>query len=341
MPDSAAVFVTGGTGFVGEAILSRLLADGRSVRALTRSDDGAARLKAWGAEPVRGDILDPASLRAAMDGCDIVYHVAGLNAFCLPDPSQLYLMNVTGTLNVVRTAGAAGVRRIVATSSAATIGEPKGTIGREDSPHRGSFLSHYEQSKWQAEGEALTAAAVAGVELVSVNPASVQGPGRTRGTAKLLLGYLNGTLRAVIDSRMSVVDIADCAEAHILAERHGVAGERYLVSGVTLTVREAIAVMGRVAGIEDVPRVLPAPAAMATATAIGAIGRLRRRRAPFCREMMRTLLHGHAYDGTRATRELGLRYTPFGDTLVRTLAWYRDNGFITRPLPGSPPTAEV
>ncbi len=335
------LFLTGGTGFVGEAILARLIADGRAVRALTRSDAGAERLAAAGAQPVHGDILDPAGLTAAMEGCDVVYHVAGLNGFCLPDPSELVRMNVTGTVNVVRAAGAAGVRRVVYTSSAATIGEADGTIGREDSPHRGSFLSHYEHSKWHAEREALATAVDAGVELVSVNPASVQGPGRTRGTAKLLLGYLNGTLKTVIDSRMSIVDVADCAEAHLRAETAGVAGERYLISGATLTVREAIAVMAEIAGIEGVPRILPAPVAMATATVIGAIGRVRRRRTPFCREMMRTLLHGHAYDGTRATRELGLSYAPIEDTLRRTLVWYRQNGFITRPLPGSPTTSDA
>jgi len=333
MPDGSRVLVTGATGFVGGAVLDRLVADGRRVRALTRSGAGAARLRERGAEPVRGDILQPGTLSDAVSGCDVVYHLAGLNAFCLPDPSELDRMNVDGTVNVVRAAGAAGVRRIVYTSSAATIGEPHGAIGREDTPHRGQFLSRYERSKWEAERAAFDVALAAGVELVSVNPASVQGPGRTRGTAKLLLGYLNGTLRALIDSRMSIVDIADCAEGHLLAERSGVAGERYLLSGVTLTVREAIAVMGRVAGIEGDPRILPPSAAMATATVVGGLGRLRRRRAPFCREMMRTLLHGHAYDGSRATRELGLRYTPIEETLRRTLRWYQENGFITRPLP--------
>ena len=327
------MLVTGATGFVGGAVLERLIGEGRQVRALTRSEAGAARLKELGAEPVRGDILRPDTLREAATGCDVVYHLAGLNAFCLPDPSDLDRMNVDGTVNVVRAAGAAGVRRVVYTSSAATIGEPHGAIGREDTQHRGEFLSRYERSKWEAERAAFDAARATGVELVSVNPSSVQGPGRTRGTAKLLLGYLNGTLKALIDSRMSVVDIADCAEGHLLAERAGVAGERYLLSGVTLTVREAIAVMGRVAGIDGNPRILPPSAAMATATVIGGIGRLRRRRAPFCREMMRTLLHGHAYDGSRATRELGLRYTPIEDTLRRTLRWYQANGFITRPLP--------
>lgn len=338
MADGAPVFVTGGTGFVGEAIVARLVADGRQVRALTRSAEGAAKLIAAGATPVTGDILDEAGLVTAMADCEVVYHVAGLNGFCLPDPSELTLMNVTGTANVVRASGQAGVRRVVYTSSAATIGEAHGTVGREDSPHRGSFLSHYEHSKFEGERQAFALAAEGGVELICVNPASVQGPGRTRGTAKLLLGYLNGTLKAVIDSRMSVIDIADCTQGHLLAERHGVAGERYLLSGSTLTVTEAIAVMARVAGIQGVPRVLPAPAAMATATVIGAIGKLRKRRAPFCREMMRTLLHGHAYDGGRAARELGLVYTPLEQTLARTLAWYQQHGYITRPLPGVPST---
>lgn len=333
--------MTGATGFVGEAILTRLRDAGRPVRALTRTDDGARTLEAAGAEPVRGDVLEPAGLSAGMDGCEVVYHVAGMNAFCLPDASPLFQINVTGTRNVIAAAAAARVRRIVYTSSAATIGEAAGTVGREDSPHRGSFLSHYERSKWEAERAAFAAAADAGIELVSVNPASVQGPGRTRGTAKLLLGYLNGTLKTVIDSRMSVVDIADCADGHVLAEQHGVPGARYLISGATLTVREAIALMASVAGIEGMPRVLPPPVAMGTATVIGAIGRVRRRRAPFCREMMRTLLHGHAYDGSRATRELGLQYTPLVETLRRTLAWYHANGHLTRSLPAisAPPAA--
>ena len=341
MSDPRPVFVTGGTGFLGAALIGRLVSDGRTVHALTRSDDGAARLTGAGATPVRGDILDPTSLRTAADGCGTVFHMAGMNAFCLPDPSGLYRMNVEGTRNVVAAAAAAGAARVVYTSSAATIGEAHGTIGREESPHRGSFLSHYEESKWQAEQAAFDTARAAGLDLVSVNPASVQGPGRTRGTAKLLLGYLNGTLKALIDSRMSVIDIADCTEGHLLAETKGVPGERYILSGATLTVREALDVMGRVAGISGNPRVLPPSAAMATATVIGGIGRIRRKRAPFCREMMRTLLHGHAYDGSRAERELGLRYTPIEETLRRTLLWYQEHGHLTRPLPALTDSAQT
>jgi dihydroflavonol-4-reductase len=321
---------------VGRAVLDRLVATGRPVRALARSDGSAAALEAAGAQVVRGDVLDPPSLVAAMEGCAVVYHLAGLNGFCLPEPDELTRVNVRGTDNAVRAAGAAGVRRVVYTSSAATVGEERGTIGREDSPHRGRFLSAYERSKFQAERAALRAGREAGVEVVCVNPASVQGPGRTRGTARILIDALNGRLRVVIDSRMSLVDVADCAEGHLLAEQRGVAGERYLLSGTTLTVTEALETLARVSGRRESPRRLPPPAAMALAGAVELAGRLRGRRPPVCREMMRTLLHGHAYDGSRAARELGLAYTPLEESLRRAVDWYVAEGIVSaRPGAGA------
>lgn len=328
------VLVTGGAGFVGREILARLIASGRPVRALARSDDSAAGLAAAGADVVRGDILDPASLDAAADGCSVVYHVAGLNGFCLPRPRDLFTLNVDGTRNVVRAAARAGARRVVHTSSAATIGEARGTVATETSPHRGRYLSHYERSKHEAEAAAFDEAARAGVELVSVNPASVQGPGRVRGTARILIDALDGRLGAVVDSRMSLVEIGDCAEGHLLAERHGVAGERYLLCGAVLSVSEALDLLAEIGGVREDPRRLPPAVAMAAATGAELLGRLRRRRPPVCREMVRTLLHGHAYDGSRATRELGLRYTPPREWLERAARWYVAQGLVTRELPG-------
>jgi dihydroflavonol-4-reductase len=336
---SAPVLVTGGSGFVGRAVLDRLVAAGRPVRALARSDDSAAALAAAGAEPVRGDVLEPASLERAADGAEVVYHVAGVNGFCFPEPGVLYRGNVDGTRNVVRAAAAAGVRRVVYTSSAATIGEEAGSVGHERSLHRGHFLSHYERSKHEAERVARAESARGGVELVAVNPASVQGPGRTRGTAKILIDALNGRLRLVVDSRLSVVDVADCAEGHLLAEERGEPGERYLLSGATLTVREALALLGRIVGHDERPRRLPGPVAMAMAAGVEGAARLRGRRPPVCREMVRTILHGHGYDGSRAARELGLAYTPIAESLRRTAEWYVEQGLVTRPLPGLGPSA--
>ena len=321
--------VTGGTGFLGRAIVERVLGAGTSVRALARSEASSEQLDALGAEPVRGDVLDVEELASAMRGCDVVFHAAGANAFCLLDPKPLYEVNVGGSENVVRAAARAGVRRVVYTSSAATLGEATGTVGSEESPHRGSFLSEYERSKFEAERAVFEAGHETGVDVVSVNPASVQGPGRTTGSAKLLLDYLNGRIKAIVDSRLSLVDIADCTEGHLLAAARGTPGERYVLSGATLTVREGLALVAGLLGVERPLRTLPSSVAMAVATAAEAAGRIRRRDPRICRELARTLLHGHAYDGSKATRVFGLRYTPVEETLRRTVDWWVEQRLVT------------
>jgi dihydroflavonol-4-reductase len=326
VPETA--FVTGGTGFVGGAIVERLVSSGRAVKALARTDDGARTLRALGAEPVHGDVLDRRTLPEAMRGCGVVYHAAGVNAFCLRDTSPLFDVNVRGSVNAVHAAADAGVRRIVYTSSAATLGEERGTEGSERSPHRGWFLSSYERSKFEAERAVMTAAHTRGIEVISVNPASVQGPGRARGTARLLLDYLNGKLKVVVDSTISVVDIADCTNGHVRAEARGRPGERYVLSGATISVLDGIRLLESLTGIERKVRSLPPAFALAAATAVEAGGRLRRRNPPLCRELVRTALHGHAYDGSRAARELGLDYTPIEETLRRTIEWFREQGLV-------------
>jgi dihydroflavonol-4-reductase len=322
-------FVTGGTGFLGGAIVERLLADGRSVKALARTDESAQALRNLGADPVRGDVLDTEALTPGMRGCDVVYHAAGVNALCLRDPSRMFEVNVQGSRNVMDSAAAAGVRRIVYTSSAATLGEPRGTVGTETSPHRGSFLSSYERSKYEAEQAVLEAAHETETEVVCVNPASVQGPGRATGSAKLLLDYVNGRLKAIVDSTISLVDIADCTEGHLLAEVRGKPGERYVLCGATVTVREGIELLNRLAGIDTPVRSLPPAAATAAAVAVEALARLRGKTPRVCRDLVRTALHGHSYDGSRAVRELGLSYTPLEETIRRTVEWFVEQGLVT------------
>jgi len=300
------------------------------VKGLARSGASAEVLAELGAEPVRGDVLDLDALAAAMRGCEVVYHAAGANAFCLRDPSPLFEVNVGGSENVVRAAAQAGVRRVVYTSSAATLGEASGTIGSEGSAHRGWFLSDYERSKFEAEQAVFAAAREAGLEVISVNPASVQGPGRATGSAKLLLDFLNGRIPAVVDSQLSLVDIADCTEGHLLAGSRGMPGERYVLSGATLSVREGLALLASVMGIDRQVRTLPPWLALTAATAVEALGRVRRSSPRICRELARTLIHGHAYDGSKATRALGLRYTPVEETLRRTVEWWLEQGLVPR-----------
>jgi dihydroflavonol-4-reductase len=325
---TGSVLVTGGTGFLGRALVERLLGAGDQVKALARSGASAGELGALGAEPVRGDVLDLEALGAAMRGCDVVYHAAGANAFCVRDPSPMFEVNVRGSRNVVLAAARTGVGRVVYTSSAATLGEAGGTIGSEESSHRGWFLSDYERSKFEAEQAVFAAARETGLEVVSVNPASVQGPGRSTGSARLLLDYLNGRLKAVVDSRLSLVDIADCTEGHLLAGSRGTPGERYVLSGATLSVREGLALVASLVGVDRPLRTLPPPLAMAVATAAEAAGWVRRRSPRICRELARTLIHGHAYDGSKAMRTLGLRYTPIEETLRRTVDWWVEQQLV-------------
>ncbi len=322
------VFVTGGSGVVGGALVDALRARGDEVVALARSDAARASLEQRGAQVVSGDILDADVLARGMEGCATLFHVAGQNSLCVEDPSSMLRANVEGPAVAIRAAARAGVGRVVHTSSAATIGEPEGIIGREDTPHRGWFLSTYERSKTEGERVALETGRAEGVDVVSVNPCSVQGPGRAGGTARFLLAFLDGRLKLFVDTHVSLVDIKDCTAGHLLAAERGTPGERYILSGVTLTISDAFALAADVAGVERSPRLVPRRAATVAGAVVERAFRLVRRRPPVCREMVRTLIHGHRYDGSRAERELGLQYTDPRDTVRRTVAWAREAGLL-------------
>jgi dihydroflavonol-4-reductase len=328
---SGSALVTGATGFLGRAIVEDLVAAGRPVRALVRSDSAAKNVSALGAEPVRGDLREPSTLEAACAGCEVVYHAAGVNAFCLPDPRPLLEVNVAGSRAVATAAAAAGVGKLIYTSSAVTV---EGTGAGTSRLQRRDFPSDYARSKVAAERSVLQVAERTGLTVVCVNPASVQGPGRTSGTARFLIDYLNGRLPVAVDGPLNVIDITDCTRGHLLAEEHGAAGERYLLCGASMTFREGLALLGRLTGIDDAPRFLPPRLAYTLAAGVEAVGRARRRRSPFCRELVRTLTEGTPYDGTKASTELGLAYTPIETSMRRTISWYIAQGLVRRPLPG-------
>ncbi len=322
------VFVTGGTGLIGSALVARLAARGDQVVALARSETAAQALQARGAHPVRGDALDEERLARGMEGCELAFNVAGVNSLCVDDARPMQTVNAQAPVIAVRAAKRAGVARLVHTSSAATIGEPPGTLGNEQTRHRGWYLSTYERTKTEGERAAFAAARELGQDLVCVNPSSVQGPGRTGGTGKFLLAFLDGRLKVFVPTNVSLVDIADCVEGHLLAAERGTAGERYLLSGVTLTISQAFTLAGDVANVRREPRLVPRPLATVAATIVERSFRLARRHPPVCREMVRTLLHGHRYDGSRAERELGLTYTHPRETLRRTVQWAREQGLL-------------
>jgi dihydroflavonol-4-reductase len=330
----ARVFVTGASGFIGGALTTRLLERGDEVVGLARSDAAAEKVAARGAVVARGDVLDEESIAAGMTGCDLAYHVAGVNSHCPPDPDTLLRVNVGGAEAAIRAAARAGIGRVVYTSSAASLGEPHGTVGTEDSVHRGSYLSVYDRSKHEGEQAVFAAAAETGVEVVAVNPSSVQGPPRSGGNGGIIIAYLNGKLPAFVDTYVSLVDIQDCVEGHLLAADRGESGQRYVLNGATIHSLEALEIVSELSGVRDRVRIVPAPIARAAVAMAEAAYRLRGKTPSVCRARVRTILHGHRYDGSRATRELGLDYTPVADTFARLIEWAVAEGLVTRPLPG-------
>ncbi len=318
--------VTGGTGVLGHPLVDHLLEQGHQVVALARSTEAAASLESRGATPIIGDVLDPRSLRPLLGGADWVFHVAGVNEMCSTDPDLMDLVNIEGTRNLLMACRATGVGRMIHTSSAAAIGERQGTIGTEASRHRGSYLSRYERSKHMSERALFEEAG--GLDVVVVNPSSVQGPGRSSGTAKLILDVLGGRLPYLVETNVSIVDIEDCARGHVLAAERGVTGERYILSGASFGMAEVIGILAAVTGRRLSPRFVPGWVAAAGAAAVELGARLSGRRPSIRREMVRVLRAGHVYDGSRATRDLGLVYTPVETTIRRTVAWFREQGLL-------------
>ncbi|HEX3616861.1 MAG TPA: NAD-dependent epimerase/dehydratase family protein [Solirubrobacteraceae bacterium] len=324
----ARVFVTGGSGLLGSALITALLERGDRVVALARSEQSAAKLASRGVEVRRGEVYDEQLLSAAMTGCDLAFNLAGINKFCVGDPAEMMRANIDGAVAAVRAAGAAKLPRLVHTSSAATLGEAPGTVADEWVAHRGSYLSHYEESKTLGERAAVAAAATLGQDLVCVNPSSVQGPGRAGGTGRFLIAFLDGRLKVFVDTWLSLVDIQDCVAGHLLAAERGAAGERYLLNGIRMPITELLELAVDVAGVTATPRLLPRPLATLGGAAAELTFRARGKHPPVCREMVRTLLHGHRYDGRRAERELGLTYTPARETILRTVEWARAEGLL-------------
>ena len=324
----ARVFLSGGSGFIGGALCEELRARDDEIVALARSDTAEEKVRAHGAEPLRADALDEDRIAEGMKGCEVAFHVAGVNSHCPQNPDELMRVNVGGPETAVRAAARAGVKRLILTSSAASVGEPPGTVGHEESVHRGWYLSLYDRSKYEGEQRAFAAARREGVELVAVNPSSVQGPGRASGNGKILIDYMNGKLPVFVDVYISVVDIADTVAGHLLAAERGTPGSRYVLNGATVRAQEALKILAGLTGVERPVRMAPPVIARGLAALSEGAGHIRGKTSSMCRARMRTILHGHRYDGSRAARELGLVYTPLAQTFHRTIEWAREQGLI-------------
>jgi dihydroflavonol-4-reductase len=321
--------VTGATGFVGAAVARALVGAQWQVRVLARTGSDRTNLTNLNVETVAGDLTDSASLERAAQGCTGLFHVAADYRLGAPDPSQLYRNNVEGTRNVLNAARRAGVERIVYTSSVATVGIPvDGTPGEEDTPVAlENMIGHYKRSKFLAE-EVAREAARAGLSVVIVSPSTPVGPGDVKPTptGQLVLDAAAGRMPAYVDTGLNIVHVDDVAAGHLLAYEHGQAGERYILGGEDMTLREILGVIATLVGRKP-PRVrLPYGMILPIAYLAEGYARLSGRSGRITLEGVRMSRKIMFFSSAKAVRELGYRWRPPAAAFEDAIRWFRERG---------------
>lgn len=314
------IFITGSTGVVGKPIFLKLINQGHNVFALSRNTKNEDFIRTNKAEVVNGDLFSENIYSQLKDkSIDAIFHVAGANQKCQKDPSSMHKTNIEGTKKILELGNNLQIKKFIYTSSAVTLGEQKGKIGNEKSEHRGSFLSDYEESKFLAEQVAF--AFNKNFEFVSINPSSVQGPGRISGTAKLLISTLNKKFPPLIKSSVSVVDIEDCTEGHYLGLIKGKNNEKYVLNSFRLNVETLIEHLKNLTTWKGSPVYIPKSFLSGLGPVFDIFGKFSSLGGIICGETIKVLTHGHLYDGSKANRELGLEYTTVDEFISKTISW--------------------
>ncbi|HFD40073.1 MAG TPA: NAD-dependent epimerase/dehydratase family protein [Anaerolineae bacterium] len=325
------VFVSGGTGFIGGAVVRRLLAEGHQVRALVRPGADTRRLDGLPVERVTGDLSDEAALRQGVAGCDWVFHIAALYSFWGHSWQEFYQTNVEGTRRMLEAAWQAGVRRVVHTSSIAALGvHPDHTPATEEvASSLEDRIGPYQRSKFLAE-EVAREYVQRGLPVVIVNPSTPVGEGDHKPTpsGQMIVDFLRGRMFAYLDTGLNIVDVEDVAWGHLLAAERGRIGERYLLAGENLTLKQFFDLLAEVSGRPPVRFRIPHAVALAWSYVDVTLARLNPRHTPSATpEKVRLSRRYEFFDPGKAIRELGLPQTPVRQALARAVEWYRAHGY--------------
>lgn len=327
------ILVTGASGFVGSSVVRRLLESGRAVRVMTRSSSDGRNLSDLRVEVVGGDLLEPDSLAPAVAGCEGLYHVAADYRLWAPDPKPMFRANVEGTVALMRAALRAKVKRIVYTSSVATMGiDPSGAAADEATPVAfADMIGPYKQSKFLAEQAVRRLIAEEGLPAVIVNPSTPVGPRDVKPTptGRMIVEAAAGRMPAYVDTGLNIAHVDDVAAGHLLAYERGTVGRNYILGGENMSLRDILTGIARLAGHRP-PRVrLPHGLVLPLAYMAEAWIRMAGRGEPFATvdgvKMARKRMF---FSSDRAARELGYSYRPAQQALADAVAWFRANGHL-------------
>jgi dihydroflavonol-4-reductase len=326
------VLVTGASGFIGSAVVRALANGGHRVRALVEPGRDDSLLDGLAVERLPGDMRDPAALDRAVAGIDTVFHLAAVYRFWAADPQIFYDVNIGGTLNLIRAMNAAGVGRLVYTSTVATLGVAEhGHLASEETRvHFEHLFGHYKRSKYQAEHEVLRAGA-AGLDVVLVHPTFPVGEGDAAPTptGRTIVEFLNGRIPAYVDTALNVVHVDDVARGHLLAAQLGSRGRSYILGGENMSLREMLTILAELCGL-SAPRVRLAPRAVLpiVQSAEWFEASVLHREPTLTAEPVRMATTKMEYDTTRARTELGYTSIPAREALRRAAAWFVANGYV-------------
>jgi dihydroflavonol-4-reductase len=325
--------VTGASGFVGAAVARRLAVAGHKVRVLLRPGSDRRNLQGLACEIVEGDLANPASLAAAVAGCDALFHVAADYRLWVPDPAAMLRTNVDGTVALVRAASAAGVQRIVYTSSVATLrlSSVGGVVDEESVATLDDMVGTYKKSKFIAEREVMKLVEQEGAPVIIVLPTAPVGPRDVRPTptGRVVIQTASGRMPAYVDTGLNIVHVDDVASGHLLAFERGQIGGRYILGGENMTLRHLLEAVAMRAGRRAPRLALNADMLMPVALLAEGWTRLSRGREPMLScDALRMSKKKMYFSSAYAENAIGYVHRPADAAIVDALDWFRTNGYI-------------
>ena len=323
--------VTGATGFVGGNLVRQLIAQGYGIKALIREGSSRRNIDGLDIDIATGDLRDRPSLDRALDGCDVLFHVAAMYTFWTPDPKVIYDVNVQGTENILAAARSKGIRKVVYTSTESTIGIASGNLGTEEmETNINKAPGDYKKSKCLAERLALEMCRE-GLPLVVVNPTTPVGPYDVKPTptGQIIVNFLNGRMPACVNTGLNIVDVEDVAKGHILALEKGRTGERYILGNKNLTLREILNTLEKITGVRATRMNIPLWVALGAACADEFIsGKVLKRYPRIPISAVKAARKFRHFDCSKAVRELGFPQTPVEESFEKAVRWFRQNGYV-------------